>query len=150
MKSIYILCLTLLALTCPALDRFAVLARVESATKAHPEGNDAAVGASGEVSRYQIMPSVWAEETRNVVVYPLGHPDQLRKQSPTNAMDALEVAILIQSHRTESFERLHKRQPTDAEFYLLWHRPATVLGGRKPTAKEMERAQRFANLCARQ
>lgn len=133
-QTICILCLTLLALTCPALDRFVVLARVESATKAHPEGDDMAVGKDGERGRFQAMEYVWKGATN------------IPFAMATNAATALAVAQAIQAGRTQRFVARWKRQPNDAEFYLLYHRPATVLGGRKPTAKERERATRFANL----
>lgn len=37
----------------------AAIAIIETGDLRHPEGNDRAIGRSGEVSRYQIMPAVW-------------------------------------------------------------------------------------------
>ncbi len=142
MKKLLTILIASARLAASAMDRFAALSQIESGD------NDSAVGKAGEVSRYQIMPGEWSACTSNVLVFPLGHPEQTRKQIPTNKIDANEVAIEVQWRRTESFVKRHHRQPTDAEWYLLWHRPATVLGGRKPTARELDRAQRFANLCA--
>jgi hypothetical protein len=48
--------------------------------------------------------------------------------------------------RTMHFATLHRRKPTDFEWYLLWNCPADV---DQPSKHEAARAQRFENLCER-
>lgn len=122
-----------------AMDRFEALSMIESGD------NDKAIGAAGEISRYQITPEIWKSNS-NVKVFPLNHPELVRNISATNQRDAFEVAYDIQIHRILDFEKKYHREPTDAEWYLLWHRPARVLN---PRPKELERAIRFSNLCSR-
>ena len=131
MKIFATICLAIICLNASAPDRFAALSRCES------NDRDAAVGASGERGRYQTMEFVWKGATN------------IPFSMATNAATALAVAQAIQAGRTARFVALWKRQPTDAEWLLLWHRPATVLGGRKPTARELDRANRFAAICAK-
>jgi hypothetical protein len=102
-----------------AMDRWEALSMIESGN------NDQAVGAVGEVSRYQIRPELW----------PGGNP-----QNPQHALNAARKTMLP---RLERFQRVHKRQPTDFEFYVLWNAPWVV---DHPTATVKNRAQRFANL----
>ena len=87
--------------------------------------NDHAVGAVGEVSRYQIRPELW----------PGGNP--------LNPQVALTAAQKTMQPRLNRFERNHKRQPNDFEFYVLWNAPWQA-DHPSPTVKE--RAQRFVNL----
>ena len=112
------------SLPSPALDRWTALSLIESG------GNDSAVGAAGEISRYQLKPAVW------------------RRYAPANADwedpgVALAVARKAMSDRTDAFERNHHRPPTDFEFYVLWNAPAQVL---RPSKVVSERAKRFCNL----
>jgi hypothetical protein len=107
-----------------ALDRWSALAMIESGN------NDGAVGAAGEVSRYQIKPAVW------------------RRYAPAkggweNPRVALLVARQAMRQRIAAFEREHRRSPTDFEFYVLWNAPAQVVG---PSKVVSERARRFCNL----
>jgi hypothetical protein len=119
------LCITLvlagfgLATSASAMDRWAALSMIESGN------NDRAVGSVGEISRYQIRPELW----------PGGNPQ--------NPQQALNAALKTMSPRLDRFERIHKRQPTDFEFYVLWNAPWSV---DHPTTVVRERAQRFANL----
>ena len=115
----------------PGLDTagifFAALAELESG------GNDLVVGPSGEVSRYQITPAVWREYTR------------LPLRSARNPFIALAVA------RDIMLDRVALAQPSAINpqlFYLLWHRPATVLSPatRRLSPAEADRVQRFENL----
>jgi len=123
-------------------DRFAALSMIESGDC------DTCIGPNGEVSRYQIAPAIWKSNS-NFMVFPLHHPEQARNISPTNEQDAFAVAYDIQYHRVRKFEDTYHRPPTDAEWYLLWHRPACLFTARKPTTREADRARRFANLCSR-
>ena len=45
--------------------------------------------------------------------------------------------------RLNRFQRNHKRQPNDFEFYVLWNAPWQA---DHPSATVKERAQRFVNL----
>lgn len=113
---------------CPAMDRFAALSQIESGDR------DAAIGADGEISRYQILVMEW----RRASSAPLSRA--------LDSASALAVAQAIMSARCTAFAARRHRPPTDFEFYLLWHRPARVLN---PKHREAARAQRFANLCTK-
>jgi hypothetical protein len=120
-RFLVILALAALWLARPAfaMDRWEALSMIESGN------NDRAVGAVGEVSRYQIRPEYW----------PGGNPQ--------NPQVALTVAQKTMQTRLNRFVHRHNRQPTDFEFYVLWNAPWQT--GR-PSAIVRERAQRFANL----
>jgi hypothetical protein len=102
-----------------AMDRWEALSMIESGN------NDRAVGAVGEISRYQIRPELW----------PGGNPH--------NPQQALSVAQRTMEPRLDKFQKKHKRKPTDFEFYVLWNAPWVV---DHPSATIKERAQRYANL----
>ncbi len=114
---------------CPrlyAMDRWAALSQIESGD------NDHAVGAAGEVSRYQMKVELW------------------RQYAPTNAdwqnpADSLKVAQEVMKARCADFEQTFGRAPTDFEFYILWNAPGQV---RSPAKTVRERAERFRNLVA--
>lgn len=108
-----------------AMDRFAALSMLESGD------NDNAVGAKGEVSRYQIQPRYWIEG------------------NPHNARMALANAQAIMQVRSARFHNLFHRWPTDFEFYILWNAPADFFAGEKISATVRDRADRFTNLCAK-
>lgn len=115
-----------------AMDRFASLSMVESGDR------DGARGKDGEISRYQISPRA---------IYDLRFTiDDLKTPA-----GALLVARRIMEVRVARFLLSHRRHPTDIEWYLLWHRPACLSAAqqRRPTGRELERAQRFANLVNR-
>jgi hypothetical protein len=100
----------------------ACLSQVESGD------DDRAVGSHGEVSRWQILPAVWFRYA--------GTAD------PTKASVALVVAKRIWTDRLDKFRKIHQRQPTDEELYLLWNCPAHV---NMPRPAEWDRAVRFKN-----
>ena len=102
-----------------AMDRWEALSMIESGNDDH------AVGAVGEISRYQIRPELW----------PGGNPQ--------NPQVALTVAQRTMQSRVNHFVRRHNRQPTDLEFYILWNAPWQA---DHPSATVRERAQRFVNL----
>ena len=102
-----------------AMDRWEALSMIESGN------NDRAVGAVGEVSRFQIRPELW----------PGG--------DPLNPQEALTAAQKTMTPRLTRFARSHKRQPTDFEFYVLWNAPWQA---DHPSGTVKERARRFANL----
>lgn len=106
------------------MDRWAALSQIESGD------NDCAVGAAGEVSRYQMKLDLW------------------RQYAATNAdwqkpADSLKVAQEVMKERCSDFEDTFHRPPTDFEFYILWNAPGQV---QKPGKTVRERAERFRNL----
>lgn len=107
------------------------------ATLGETESNnrDTAKGRSGEISRYQIMPSVWIKYA----------PSPLKQADATNPIKSKTVATSIILDRCARFKLLKGRDPTPFELYALWHRPAEAYSGRyKPATRT--RSQRFENL----
>jgi hypothetical protein len=88
--------------------------------------NDFAHGRSGEISRYQLLKSVWRAHTR------------LPYSAATNALTAQSVALAVLLERETAFAARHHRAPSDFEAYALWNARAPA-----------ETCQRFANLCAK-
>jgi hypothetical protein len=112
------------------MDRLSALSQIES------HDNDHAIGPQREVSRYQILPAFWQEA--NVT------------WRPTDAATARIVVNWIMQGRCDTFEARYHRTPDDFEYYILWHRPACLIGRpvpRRLTASEVDRGRRFANLC---
>src|SRR5271156_4592117 len=89
----------MLSLAAPAfgMDRWDALSMIESGY------NDHAIGQRGEVSRFQILPTLW----------PGGNPQ--------NEQEALSAARAIMDVRLARFEHLYHRPATDFEFYILWN-----------------------------
>ena len=132
MKTLVAICVAGFCLAASAMDRFAALSMIESGD------NDFAIGPQDERGRYQFSHSVIVEF----------HIDADRL---TNSVYALAQAQQIQQARTAAFVSVHHRLPTDAEWYLLWHRPASVLSkaNTQPATVDCGLARRFANLCRR-
>ena len=110
-----------------AMDRWSALSQIESGDDDH------AVGAAGEVSRYQIKPEVWQRYAAS-------------KADWTNPEAALSVARQAMQERCAAFEHAARRPPTDLEFYILWNAPAQV---QRPGKVVLDRAERFCNLVTR-
>lgn len=106
------------------MDRWSALSQIESGD------DDQAVGAAGEVSRYQIKPELWQR-------FAVAGADW------TNPTNALSVAKLAMQERCAAFERANHRPPTDTDFYILWNAPAQI---GHPGKAVLERAARFCNL----
>jgi hypothetical protein len=96
--------------------------------------DDRAVGRAGEISRFQVLRSEWRTVT-NSARY-------------ADYETARKVVLQIMERRIRSFEMVHKRSPSDFEYYALWNAPAQALQG-KLSRRVAERCRRFANLCAR-
>jgi hypothetical protein len=111
-----------------AMDRFAALSMVETGD------NDSAIGPSGEISRYQVLPATWQHYAKGQALDPV---------NPTNS---LSIAQAVMAERCAQFQKTNHRPPTDFEFYLLWNCPAHVA---HPGKLATDTAQRFANLCQR-
>lgn len=119
-----------------AMNRFEALSQIES------HDNDRAIGRHQEVSRYQIMPSFWEAAQ--------AHFRGVTDPSPTNPKAATAVAGWIMQARCRTFAERYHRDPSDFEYYILWHRPACLIGragARHLTRMERERGLRYANLC---
>ena len=108
----------LLASNAFGMDSLEALSQLESGD------NDFAHGRSHEVSRWQMLPSVWRSHTR------------LPLSASTNAITAQRVALAVLQERVTAFVVRYHREPTPFETYVLWN----------PRCPK-ETAQRFANLC---
>lgn len=102
--------------------------------------NDDEIGGAGEVSRYQIMPSVWKH-----------YSDSRNYQDPHIS---LEVAQQHWSALHTFFKKQTHREPTDFDMYVLWNTRYGYYAskGFNPARLNLvvrDRAQRFANLVAR-
>lgn len=104
--------------------RLDALAQIETGVRDNPPGPD--------VSRYGISRPVWMTYT------------SLPFSAATNQFTAKAVASRILGDRLSHFAATHGRPATDAETYILWHKPATI---DHPSRKTAEIAARFANLC---
>ena len=109
-----------------AMDRWAALSQLET------RDNDHAVGAAGEISRYQMKPRLWQRYARSNADW----------KNPT---EALAAAQEIMKERCANFERSYHRPATDFDFYVLWNAPAQI---HRPGKAVRERAERFCNLVA--
>jgi len=109
------------------MERWAALSQIESGD------NDKAVGKKGEISRFQILPDVWAAFA----------PENANWQNPK---DALAVAKETMKKRCAEFEQTFHRAPTDFEFYVLWNAPAQI---ERPGSAVKERATRFCNMLSK-
>jgi hypothetical protein len=107
-----------------AMDRWSALSQIESGD------DDSAVGAAGEISRFQIKPEIWERYASTDADW-------------TNPTKAVSVAQRCMAERCAAFERTVHRPTTDSEFYILWNAPAQVL---HPSKAVLGRAQRFCNL----
>lgn len=91
-------------------------------------------GKNGEITRYQVLPVVL-------------HHHGCGTADVEDAAGAARACQRIWQYRVNVFIEDNLRGPDLEELYLLWHRPALVLKPtRQPTRREVERAQRFANL----
>jgi hypothetical protein len=107
-----------------AMDRWAALSQIETSD------NDSAVGAAGEISRYQIKPRLWRRYA----------PSDADWKNPSHALAA---ARELMRERCEEFRRSYNRPPTDFEFYVLWNAPAQI---QRPRKAVRDRAERFCHL----
>lgn len=99
--------------------------------------HDDEIGGAGEVSRYQIMPSVWRHYSSS--------------QHYQNPETSLEVAQRHWSALYAGFKQQARREPTDFDMYVLWNTHYGYYAGKgfnpdrlNPVVRD--RAQRFVNL----
>ena len=113
------------------------LAMIETGATSPAAGDaDHVVGGSGEISRFQIMPSVWKSYTRS--------------RRHTDPEVAWNVTRRILADRVGSFEKATGRAPEPVEVYLLWNKPGHFEGVGYRLEKVLktyrDRAERFQNL----
>jgi hypothetical protein len=99
--------------------------------------DDREIGGAGEVSRYQIMPSVWRQ-----------YSDSSSFQNPEAS---LKVAQQYWSSLCIRFSQQAHRAPTDFDMYVLWNAGYSFYASRafnpaNLSVGERDRAQRFVNL----
>ena len=99
--------------------------------------NDSAVGSAGEVSRYQIMPSVWKKYSES--------------RDYRNPALSLEVARKHWVYLHDYFRKQTHREPTDFDMYVLWNTRFGYYARKGFDPKHLnrtvfDRAQRFCNL----
>jgi len=109
------------------------LAQIESG---HYRNPDTAKGSSGEVSRFQIMPSVWKSYSKS--------------RNYSNPIIAWNVARQILEDRESWFLRATGRRPTAFDLYVMWNKPGLYekvgFNARRLPQKVREVAGRFQNL----
>lgn len=109
------------------------LAELESGHLRFP---DRAKGSSGEVSRFQILPSIWRQYSRS--------------RRYTDPGEAWKVARQILYERQQLFVEATGRLPSPFELYLLWNKPglyeSVEFDAARLPSKLTNRASRFQNL----
>jgi len=107
------------------------LAIVAALSMKETGNNDRAIGAHGELSRWQLM-------------------DYVRRDYPgrdwRNPAEVQPVVIAELTKRANHFIQTHHRWPTAAEYSLLWHCQNRVS---RPTAGDRDYAQCVVNLAGR-
>jgi hypothetical protein len=103
-------------------------------------GQDRAIGRAREVSRYQIMPSLWRRTVRENGWHGSPHDPKLARR----------VALDILNRRVKRFAEVTHRAPCMEEVYALWTAPGLLVARgwqwRRLPAKIKERCIRFNNL----
>ena len=99
--------------------------------------NDSAIGGLGEVSRFQIMPSVWKHYSTS--------------RSYRNLDESMDVARQHWTALYEYFKKKTDREPSDFDMYVLWNTRYGYYANREFSPAKLhpvvsDRAQRFANL----
>ena len=99
--------------------------------------NDSEIGGLGEISRYQIMPSVWRQYSSS--------------RSYRNPATSLDVAQRHWAALYSIFKQQAHREPTDLDMYVLWNTRWGYYANRGFNPNRLnpvvrDRAQRFVNL----
>jgi hypothetical protein len=102
--------------------------------------NDREIGGAGEVSRYQLMPSVWRNYSRS--------------SDYQNPQVSREVAQRHWAYLHDYFKQQTGREPDDFDMYVLWNTRFGYYAGKgfKPAHLHpvvRDRARRFVNLVER-
>lgn len=132
-----LLAVLLAALPCRAMELKQALGQIESgASKPTRCAADWKVGSRREVSRYQILPSVWRK-----------YSDSRDYQDPSVAW---EVTQRILMDRYNQFRAATGREWNAQDLYIMWNAPGVYEKAnwdrRKVSRVVLERAERFANL----
>jgi hypothetical protein len=127
----------ILAILLTAVGAKAQLPRLEALSMIESGDDDAAVGRAGEVSRFQIMPSLWAHYSGS--------------RAFRDCRVAREVAARHLSELTTWFQNRAGRPASDFDVYVLWNAGPTYYNkvGFKTSRVHpvvCERARRYARL----
>lgn len=118
------------------------LAMIETGcTNGNQQKGDFKVGASKEISRYQLLPSVWRAGMKKA---------GLSEAKTTDPIAARLIARTIWEERRQRFAKKAKREPSSREWYALWNAPGAFEKAgfqfEKLSKAVRERSERFANL----
>ena len=99
--------------------------------------DDREIGGAGEVSRYQIMPSVWKHYSQSQ-----------NYQDPTESLAVAQQHWLV---LYAIFKKQAHREPGDFDLYVLWNTRNGYYAGKNFNSDRLapvvrDRAQRYANL----
>ena len=128
-----------LILALSSLSAQAEISRLDAISMIESGNNDFAIGGAGEISRYQIKPSIW------------------RRYSQSRAYRCVEVSRTVAERYLAFLESIfHKRTgrpPTDFDRYVLWNGGPSYYAKIGFSANRVhptirDRARRFSNLCA--
>lgn len=118
----------------------AEISRLEALSQIESGDNDAAIGRAGEVSRYQIMPHVWAHYSRS--------------RAFRDSRVSTQIAAAHLQEITAWFLQRTGRPASDFDVYVLWnagpsyyHRIGFKASRVNPVIRE--RARRYASLRAK-
>ncbi len=135
-ESVILFAMLTAAVSATAMSVEEALGQLESGAN-QPEqcAADFARGPAGELSRYQLLPTVWRA---------YGGED------PTNPTQAWAVASHVLRDRSAAFELAMRRPPTPCELYALWTAPGQFAkrgyDWKRLSVAVRNRSQRFANL----
>ena len=127
----------ILAILLTAVGAKAEVSRLEALSMIESGDNDAAVGRAGEVSRFQIMPSIWAHYSGS--------------RAFRDCRVARDVAARHLSELTSWFQNRAGRPASDFDVYVLWNAGPTYytkVGFKTSRVHPVvcERASRYARL----
>ena len=113
------------------------LSRLEALSMLETGDRDSAVGGVGEVSRYQMQPSVWKQYSNS--------------QAYRDPVVAGQVAAQHLQFLETNFRRLAGRDPSEFDVYVLWNAGLGYYARRDFSSAHVspvvrERAERYVNL----
>jgi hypothetical protein len=113
------------------------LSRLEALSMLETGDRDSAVGGVGEVSRYQMRPSVWKQYSSSRAY----HDPVVSRQVAGQHLDFLE----------SNFRKLAGREPSEFDVYVLWNAGLGYYAKRDFSPARVspvvrERAERYVNL----
>ena len=113
------------------------LSRLEALSMLETGDRDSAVGGVGEVSRYQMLPSVWKQYSRSQAY---GDP-VVSRQVAAQHLEFLET----------NFRKQAGREPSEFDIYVLWNAGLGYYAKRDFSPARVspvirERAERYVNL----